>query len=394
MSWWTPTRQAFAANYLVQRGGLSRAGAAGLVSRFANVEAPGGPASMGGYKGRAFGIGQWLGSRRAPILGNTSFTGQLDYVIKELNGRESAAGRVLKSATTLKQGAIGASMYERAGGYAKLAPYDNYTGKSLAGSDETYNYAFGGSPGGAAKGGGVGNGQFGLDTFDAGSDAPTPPNRPNSFASDAPLPPQRPDNLQPNGDTIAGAGESNMQGAGVAGETQDGQFSLETFDGDTGYTGEDGEPVANPKDNSTGPLASDPQTAAETFKGAPKDGDSEASGSMTTPQAIDRLTSGIGKDTTAIGKTFSETVKGAAESLSSDTKKVTENLTSNTQALTGSIDKFGGTIDSVWRWFADKFDAAGKNLFTRGAFLLLGFLFVAVGLWIMANQETITIERA
>lgn len=136
MSWWTPDRQAYALNYLVNYGGLSPYGAAGLVSRWINVESSGGPASVNPYSG-AFGIGQWLGTRKSPINGNTGFDAQLAYVVQELNtgsdGSGGVAANLLRAATDAQTAATGASAYERAEGSRQLFPRDNYTNKTAAG---------------------------------------------------------------------------------------------------------------------------------------------------------------------------------------------------------------------------------------------------------------------
>ena len=131
MGWWTPDRKAYALNYLVSAG-LSHYGAAGLVSRWANVEASGGPASVNPRSG-AFGIAQWLGSRLPPIRGNTDFNAQLAYVVQELNGSESRAASVLRRAQSAYEGARGASMYERAEGYNANTGADNFTQRTANG---------------------------------------------------------------------------------------------------------------------------------------------------------------------------------------------------------------------------------------------------------------------
>lgn len=129
--WWTALRQAEAFNYLVHNGGLSPHGAAGLVSRWAYVESTGGgPTAVNPYSG-AFGIAQWLGSRKPPIAGNTNFQAQLAYVVRELNGTERRAGAVLRSARTSAEGARGASMYERAEGYNAATGIDNHVPRTL-----------------------------------------------------------------------------------------------------------------------------------------------------------------------------------------------------------------------------------------------------------------------
>lgn len=129
--WWTKDRRSHAIERLQNEAGLSRWGAAGLVGRWAGVEAAGGPASVNASSG-AFGIGQWLGDRKTPIAGNTDFDAQLSHAIAELNGRERSAGDVLRKAATPDEGARGASMFERAEGYSPETGTDNFTAKTPA----------------------------------------------------------------------------------------------------------------------------------------------------------------------------------------------------------------------------------------------------------------------
>lgn len=145
--WWTPSRQAYAYNFLVGNG-LSAYGAAGLVSRWANVESTAhGPASRGGYLNRAWGIAQWLGGRRTPIDGNSDFDAQLRYVIYELtlpasnplNERRAAA--LLYSANDVQSGARAATAYERADGWNAATNTDYYTSKTAAGIPAVFSYA-------------------------------------------------------------------------------------------------------------------------------------------------------------------------------------------------------------------------------------------------------------
>lgn len=137
MGWWTSDRKAYALNFLIGNG-LSPYGAAGLVSRWANVEAPNGPTSRGGYLNRAWGIAQWLGPRLPPIDGNPDFNAQLNYVIQELNTTEIATGaaNALRTASTPFEGARAATIYERAGGWNPSTGTDNYTNRTLAGIPE------------------------------------------------------------------------------------------------------------------------------------------------------------------------------------------------------------------------------------------------------------------
>lgn len=148
MSWWTSDRVSYALHYLINNAGLTPVGAAGLVSRWKNVEASAGPASRNPYSG-AFGIAQWLGARKAPINGNTNFDAQLAYVIQELNGSESRAANVLRSAMTSQQAATGASMYERAEGYNAATGNDNWTSTTAAGIPAVYAALSPLSPGGS-----------------------------------------------------------------------------------------------------------------------------------------------------------------------------------------------------------------------------------------------------
>lgn len=133
MGWWTAERQAFAVDYLVDNAGLTPIGAAGLVSRWANVESvTAGPAAVNPGS-KAFGIAQWLGARKAGIYPNMDFVSQLEYAVSELHGSENRAGAALRQAQTADQAAVGASMYERAEGYNPQTGRDNWTSKTAAG---------------------------------------------------------------------------------------------------------------------------------------------------------------------------------------------------------------------------------------------------------------------
>lgn len=129
--WWTSDRIAHALNYLVSAGGLTPVGAAGLVARWAYVEAGAGPTAINPYSG-AFGIAQWLGVRLPPIRGNTSFDAQLAYAVRELNSTEARAGSILRSAMTADQAAVGASTFERAEGYNPTTGRDNFTNRTAS----------------------------------------------------------------------------------------------------------------------------------------------------------------------------------------------------------------------------------------------------------------------
>lgn len=129
--WWTPERQQHAYEKL-KAAGLSDMGAKGLVSRWAFVESSGGPAAVNPTSG-AFGIGQWLGSRKPGIAGNTDFDAQLDYVVKELNSSEKRAAGLLRNAKTPEEAARAATAYERAEGWNSATNTDRWTGKTQAG---------------------------------------------------------------------------------------------------------------------------------------------------------------------------------------------------------------------------------------------------------------------
>lgn len=137
--WWTADRQKQAAEYLMKNAGLSKHGAAGLVARWAGVEAAGGPTSVNPRSG-AVGIAQGLGSRKAGYLG--SFEQQLANAARELNTTEKKAGDALRAAGSPDEGARGASMFERAEGYNGATGRDNFTGRTPA--QKVYSTVFGG----------------------------------------------------------------------------------------------------------------------------------------------------------------------------------------------------------------------------------------------------------
>ncbi|MDG4887688.1 MULTISPECIES: phage tail tip lysozyme [unclassified Mesorhizobium] len=136
--WWTPERQSQAYQTLTG-GGLSDAGARGLISRWMNVEAAGGPSTVNGIG--SSGVAQWLGSRKARLMAFAKARGkdwndadtQYRFVLSELNGPESRAGSMLRNAKTDAQGATGASMFERAEGYNAWSGMDAYTGRTYRG---------------------------------------------------------------------------------------------------------------------------------------------------------------------------------------------------------------------------------------------------------------------
>ncbi|ASW06307.1 phage tail tip lysozyme [Rhizobium sp. 11515TR] len=137
--WWTKDRQKHAFDRLTKEAGLSPQGAKALISRWMNVEASGGPGEVNSIG--ATGIAQMLGPRKRRLLQMAQERGvsfkdydlQLSHIIEELNGSEARAGQRLRSAKTAEEGAIGASMFERAEGYNALTGRDNFTGRTLGG---------------------------------------------------------------------------------------------------------------------------------------------------------------------------------------------------------------------------------------------------------------------
>jgi hypothetical protein len=83
------------------------------------LETPGiNPAVVGGYKGRAWGICQWLGDRRSSLFrkfGRTKrLDQQLDFAWWELNGYEKRAKNLWLSSSNLPDAVAGFCMFERA----------------------------------------------------------------------------------------------------------------------------------------------------------------------------------------------------------------------------------------------------------------------------------------
>ncbi len=138
MAFWTAQNKLYAMQALIQRAQLSPMGAAGLVSRWANVESTAnGPTAVNPRSG-AFGIAQWLGTRKAGIYPNTNFDAQLSYAASELNGVESRAGNVLRGASSPAEAARGAAMYERAEGYNPSTGNDNWSTTTASGAPAVY----------------------------------------------------------------------------------------------------------------------------------------------------------------------------------------------------------------------------------------------------------------
>ena len=138
--WWTKDRQRQAYQMLTE-GGVSPHGAKGLISRWMNVEASGGPSSVNSIG--ATGIAQWLGSRKAGMLQHArelgkdwrDFETQVKYVLKEINSGKAGGGSesALRTARNDREGAIAASRFERAEGYNPRTGVDNFTGRTAGG---------------------------------------------------------------------------------------------------------------------------------------------------------------------------------------------------------------------------------------------------------------------
>lgn len=82
----------------LRKRGLSEHVARGVAAGI-QAESRSDPNVRGGYKGRALGIGQWLGERRAEIIRrygeNPTLDQQLDFLVEELNGRDAGGKHVL-----------------------------------------------------------------------------------------------------------------------------------------------------------------------------------------------------------------------------------------------------------------------------------------------------------
>jgi hypothetical protein len=131
--YWTPRILEHAFERLKTDAGLSDYGAAALVARWAAIESPHkGPADVNPGKDHAAGVNQALGPRKPLGYALWSLDQQLDYIIMIDLRQPSqiAAYAKLRSAKTAADGSIGASMYERAEGYARMKPYDYYTRKT------------------------------------------------------------------------------------------------------------------------------------------------------------------------------------------------------------------------------------------------------------------------
>ena len=117
------------------KGGISQEGARGLISRWVNVEAPGGPGAANAIGGGHFGIAQWSRSRGKAIWGNQDFDAQLQHVLREVNTGTAGGGSeaLLRSAKTPEEGALAATAYERAEHYNPRTHTDDFTARTLKG---------------------------------------------------------------------------------------------------------------------------------------------------------------------------------------------------------------------------------------------------------------------
>ena len=130
--WWTPERMKYATDRLQKEAGLSEIGAAGLVARWAGIEAGSGPTAYNHYGKGHYGIGQWDPDRGGSqdFADHTSYEDQVTHAIKELNSTETRAAKQLQEAKTKSDAAIGGSMFERAGGWNSGAGTDAFTGRT------------------------------------------------------------------------------------------------------------------------------------------------------------------------------------------------------------------------------------------------------------------------
>ena len=133
VGWWTKARQDHAVDVLTKEG-VSPLGAEALISRWKNVEAPGGPSTVNSIG--AQGIAQWLRDRqKGVVLGD--FDGQLKHAAYELHTSHRRALGLLNSGTAAGA-ATGASDFERAEGYNARTRTDNFTRRTLSGMRKPY----------------------------------------------------------------------------------------------------------------------------------------------------------------------------------------------------------------------------------------------------------------
>lgn len=137
---WSVAQQVSTMHTLIQ-GGVSKLGAAALVSRWSNVEDPNGLGSAVNPYSGAFGIAQDLGSRKSALFSFADDNGldpndpqtQAAFAAQELNSSEGGALAQLNSASDPYSAATGASMFERAEGYNPATGEDNFTGQTANG---------------------------------------------------------------------------------------------------------------------------------------------------------------------------------------------------------------------------------------------------------------------
>lgn len=123
--------------------GYSPVHAAALVGRLQQESGPGLDVNASGDHGTAYGIAQWREARQDGLrrfaaangADPADFQTQLAYVHHELQGPESRAGQMLRSATTLEDAAAAAMAYERPQGFTWENPRAGH------GWDNTLSYA-------------------------------------------------------------------------------------------------------------------------------------------------------------------------------------------------------------------------------------------------------------
>tara|TARA_R110000772_G_scaffold99174_1_gene198795 strand:+ start:72820 stop:75276 length:2457 start_codon:yes stop_codon:yes gene_type:complete len=146
-AYWTPERQKFAINYLMEKGNISRAGATSAVARW-RWEAPKGPSDSNNMGGGHWGIVQW-GSDRVKVLEanghnirgeGSTVTNQLDAFIWEGNNvdYEKPRFKALQEAGTLADGARAMADIERAEDYNRNG-YDTLRDQTEVTANQIWN---------------------------------------------------------------------------------------------------------------------------------------------------------------------------------------------------------------------------------------------------------------
>jgi hypothetical protein len=140
--YWTPERQKYAVQYLMEHGKFTQYGAAAAVARMTK-EAPGGPGQYSkGDGGQHFGVAQWSKSRAGSIFGVSDLDTQLAHYVKESWTTEKRAGDLFRSAQNPQQGSVAAMHFERAEGYKESGgKTDVLVNKTPV--DTVYNNVFG-----------------------------------------------------------------------------------------------------------------------------------------------------------------------------------------------------------------------------------------------------------